>query len=296
MVMNKLLSILSEQIDKEILREYFTFPIGNDNFNVGYDSGGLGRGKKKILDKDLAFHNSDYGEGDSKHQKRGGHGGIDIFAPKGTPLVACVSGKIVKIGKTKVGGNRVTIQDDRGLNYYYAHMDKILPSLKRGDLVSAGEFIGTVGDSGNAKGTHPHLHFSIYDKRGYKRGNINPWPFLSSQLDNVNTIETLPADIEGLSLDFSTLPKDIKISDIIDNQDNRDLITRGARGESVEEFQKILRDLGYDLGEFGPNGDGVDGKFGRMTKEAIKSFQRDHGLEVDGIIGINTATALSTYK
>ncbi len=293
---NKLIEILSEEISKKLIEESFTFPIGNDNFNVGYDEIGLGSGKKKVLDKDLAVHNSDYGRGDTKHQKRGGHGGVDIFAPIGTPLVSCVNGKIVKIGKTKVGGNRVTIRDSRGLNYYYAHMDKLQPSLKRGDLVSTGEFIGTVGDSGSAKGTHPHLHFSIYDKRGYKRGNIDPWPFLSSQLDNINTIETLPTDIEGLTLDLSTLPKDIKISDILDNKDNRELITRGSHGESVEEFQKILKDLGYDLGEFGPKGDGVDGKFGRMTKDAIKSFQKDHGLKVDGIIGINTATALSTYK
>jgi len=292
---NKLIEVLSEEISKKLIQESFTFPIGNDNFNVGYDELGLGSGKKKILDKDLAVHNSDYGRGDDKHQKRGGHGGVDIFAPIGTPLVSCVNGEIVKIGKTKVGGNRVTIRDSRGLNYYYAHMDKLQPSLRRGDLVSAGEFIGTVGDSGSAKGTHPHLHFSIYDKRGYKRGNIDPWPFLSSQLDNINTIETLPVDIEGLSLDLSTLPKDVKISDILDNKDNRELITRGSHGDSVEEFQKILKDLGYDLGEFGPKGDGVDGKFGRMTKEAIKSFQKDHGLKVDGIIGINTATALSTY-
>ncbi len=291
---SELLKILSEQINEELLKESFTFPIGNDNFNVGYDETGLGRGKEKVLDKDLAIHNSDYGLGDSKHQKRGGHGGIDIFAPIGTPLLACVNGEIVKIGKTKVGGNRITIRDNRGLNYYYAHMNKINPSLSRGDLVSSGEYIGTVGDSGRAKGTHPHLHFSIYDKRGYKRGNIDPWPLLSTHLNDINTVETLPPDIEGL--DLSVLPKEIKISDIVNNKDNSDLITRGARGESVEEFQKILRDLGYDLGDFGPNGDGVDGKFGRMTKEAIMSFQKDHNLQVDGIIGINTAATLSTYR
>lgn len=293
--MNKLIKILSEQINKELIKEFFTFPIGNDNFNVGYDESGLGRGKEKVLDKDLAFHNSDYGKGDLKHQKRGGHGGIDIFAPKGTPLVACVNGKIIKKGYTKVGGNRVTIRDNKGLNYYYAHLDNISPNIRRGDIVSAGEYIGTVGDTGNAKGTHPHLHFSIYDNRGYKNGNIDPWPFLSSQLDNINTIEHLPTDIEGLTLDMSRFPNDIKISDIILNQDNRDLITRGSRGESVKEFQMILKNLGYDLGDFGPNGDGVDGVFGRMTKEAIKDFQNDHGLKVDGIIGIETATALSLY-
>ena len=293
---SELLKILSEQINKELLKEYFTFPIGNDNFNIGYDEIGLGRGKEKVLDKDLSIHNSDYGRGDAKHQKGGGHGGIDIFAPLGTPLVSCVNGKIVKIGKTKVGGNRVTIRDSRGLNYYYAHMNLINPSLRRGDLVSSGSYIGTVGDSGTAKGTHPHLHFSIYDKRGYKKGNIDPWPLLSSSINDINTIESIPVDIEGLTLDLSTLTKEIKITDILTNKDNRDLITRGAKGESVEEFQKILRDLGYNLGEFGPNGDGVDGKFGSVTRDAIRSFQKDHGLKVDGIIGINTATALSSYK
>lgn len=295
-MMNKLIQILSEQVDSEILKESFTFPIGNDNFNVGYDEIGLGRGKKKVLDKNLAVHNSDYGKGDLKHQKRGGHGGIDIFAPKGTPLVACVNGKIVRLGYTNVGGNRITIRDNKGLNYYYAHMDKINPNLKRGDLVSAGEYLGTVGDSGNAKGTHPHLHFSIYNRLGYKAGNIDPWPLLSSHLNDITTLETLPPDIEGLDIDIDKLPSDVTISNIILNKDNRDLITRGAKGQAVKEFQIILRDLGYDLGNFGPNGDGVDGKFGRMTKEAIRSFQKDHGLVADGIIGINTATALSVYR
>jgi len=294
-MMNKLIQILSEQVNIGILKESYTFPIGNDNFNVGYDSTGLGPGKKKVLDKNLAIHNSDYGKGDLKHQKRGGHGGIDIFAPKGTPLVACVSGKIYRLGPTDTGGNRVTIKGDDNLHYYYAHMDKISPNLKLGDLVSVGDFLGTVGNTGNAKNTHPHLHFSIYDDKGYYGGNIDPWPFLSSQLDNVNTIESLPPGIEDLNIDIEKLPSDVTISDIILNNNNRDLITRGAKGEAVEEFQIILRDLGYDLGNFGPNGDGVDGKFGRKTKEAIKEFQKDHGLVVDGIIGINTATALSAY-
>ena len=290
---NKLLSILSEEIHLSLIKENFTFPIGNDNFNIGYDSTTLGHGKKKVLDKDLAIHNSDYGPGDAKHRKRGGHLGIDIFAPKGTPLVACVNGKVVRKGKTKIGGDRITIQDNNGINYYYAHLNSYAPGLKRGDLVSAGEFIGTVGDSGSARGTHPHLHFSIYDRRGYKRGTIDPWPLLYREVNNINTIESLPIDIEGL--DITELPKDIKILDILSDEDSAELITRGARGEGVEEFQRILVNLGYDLGNFGPNEDGIDGKFGPVTQEAVMEFQKDNNLVIDGIIGPNTAAVLSKY-
>lgn len=299
-MMIKLIDILSENIESQ-LNESFVFPIGNDNFNIGYDEATLG--KNKILDKNLSIHNSDYGKGDIKHEKRGGHKGIDIFAPKGTPLVACVNGTIKKIGYTNTGGNRVTIEDNNGISYYYAHMDSINPSLKKGDLVSSGDFLGTVGDSGNAKGTHPHLHFSIYDRRGYNRGNIDPWPMLQKTMGGISKINTLgpkmldDKEIQDIltDFDFNNLPMDIKIFDILKNQDNRDLISRGSKGEGVKEFQEILVNLGYDLGEYGPNMDGIDGKFGPKTKEAVKKFQKDQGLKVDGIIGIETATALSQY-
>ena len=217
-MMIKLINILSENVGS-LLNESYVFPIGNDNFNIGYDSATLGRGKNKILDKDLSLHNSDYGRGDVKHQKRGGHKGIDIFAPKGTPLVACIRGVITKIGYNKTGGNRVTIKDNLGISYYYAHMDKIKSSLKKGDIVNPGEFLGTVGNSGNAIGTEPHLHFSIYDKRGYNRGNIDPWPMLKSTMGNIDKVNMLEPktldnnDVQDIltDFDFSNLPKDIKL-------------------------------------------------------------------------------------
>ena len=72
--MTKLKNILFEQ--SNLLQ---TFPIGSKNFNVGYDSATMGR--EKVLDRDSANHNSDFGGGDAAHQSRGGHKGIDIFAP-----------------------------------------------------------------------------------------------------------------------------------------------------------------------------------------------------------------------
>ena len=87
-------------------------------------------------------------------------GGSDLFAPRGTPVMAMRGGKVVSAGNNSVGGNAVTIQGDDGLEYYYAHLDAP-PSVKTGDTISAGTFLGPVGDTGNAKGKGTHLHIGI---------------------------------------------------------------------------------------------------------------------------------------
>ena len=80
----------------------------------------------------------------------------------------------------------------------------------------------------------------------------------------------------------------LKIDDIISNGDNSELIAVGSKGEGVKQIQNILKKNGYDLGE-----PGVDGKFGPITKKAIKKFQKDRGLNlIDGIVGIETSTEL----
>lgn len=273
----------------------FTFPIGNDNFNIGYDSQGLGNDvKNKVLDKHKAIHNSDYGGGDKAHRSRGGHKGIDIFAPKGTPLVACVTGTIQKIGNESsnpIGGNSVNILGNDGLNYYYAHLDTISNSLQLDQRISAGDFIGTVGTTGNARGTHPHVHFSIY-KKSYKRGSIDPWPYLKGSLDN-GAITIIDSDDVIDKTDGVVVINDLTIHDIIDNGDNSKLISIGSEGDGVTEIQTILKKLGYDLGSHGINDDGIDGIFGFDTKSAVVHFQEDKGLRVDGIVGIETSTALN---
>ena len=64
-------------------------------------------------------------------------------------------------------------------------------------------------------------------------------------------------------------------------------IKRGSKGEYVKELQRGLQKLGYDLGSYG-----VDGDFGRATEAAVKAFQTDQGLKVDGICGPATWAAL----
>ena len=106
---------------------------------------------------------------------RGGreHQGIDIFAPRGTRVVAAAEGRVSSATTNNLGGNVVWIRTPHGQSHYYAHLDEHL--VDPGAHVRAGEPIGTVGNTGNARTTPPHLHFGIY-RRG--SGAIDPFPFV----------------------------------------------------------------------------------------------------------------------
>lgn len=98
------------------------------------------------------------------------HQGIDIFAPRGTPVVAAADGWISSTSPNTLGGNVVWLWDSaRGHTLYYAHLDR--HAVERGQHVRKGEVVGYVGNTGNARTTAPHLHFGIY-RRG--RGAIDP--------------------------------------------------------------------------------------------------------------------------
>lgn len=87
------------------------------------------------------------------------HQGIDIKAPKGTPVVAVTDGFIERVKEGGSGGKQIYLRDGSGRLYFYAHLDSW--TVNDFDEVKEGDTIGTVGDTGNAKGTTPHLHFEI---------------------------------------------------------------------------------------------------------------------------------------
>ncbi|WP_051718547.1 M23 family metallopeptidase [Hymenobacter sp. IS2118] len=103
------------------------------------------------------------------------HEGIDIFASRGTPVVAATAGVITRTGETPIGGRVVWLADEagRGNHIYYAHLDKQL--VRPGQRVNAGDTLGLVGNTGNARTTTPHLHFGIY-RSG--QGAVDPFPFV----------------------------------------------------------------------------------------------------------------------
>jgi len=71
------------------------------------------------------------------------------------------------------------------------------------------------------------------------------------------------------------------------------VLRSGSRGSDVKDLQTKLVYYGYDLGNFGPNNNGVDGKYGPKTIKAVKEFQKDAGIKVDGLFGPESLKALN---
>jgi murein DD-endopeptidase MepM/ murein hydrolase activator NlpD len=116
---------------------------------------------------------------DSWHDPRDGgsrlHKGIDIFAKKGTEVVAVSDGIISYIGDQPKGGHCLWLTTENGASFYYAHLDRWAPGLYEGMEVQSGDLLGFVGNTGNAKTTPSHLHFGISQNDEM----VNPYPLLA---------------------------------------------------------------------------------------------------------------------
>jgi putative cell wall-binding protein len=139
-------------------------------------------------------------------RSRGEHGATDLMGEKMWPVYAAVGGTVTFIPGAEEGeskphyGYMIRIQGDDGRRYSYVHLNDdtpgtsdasagpehaYAPGLRRGSVVERGQFIGWMGDSGNAKGGTPHLHFEIadddvVDPQGTDR--INPYNSLKDAL------------------------------------------------------------------------------------------------------------------
>ena len=105
------------------------------------------------------------------------HEGDDIFASYGTPVVAVQDGTITGMSTTTIGGNNIHLTTSRADYFYYAHLSRFATGLVVGAHVVAGQTIGYVGDTGDARGTPPHLHFEIHPDGGPA---VDPTPYLDA--------------------------------------------------------------------------------------------------------------------
>lgn len=101
------------------------------------------------------------------------HQGVDMMGSYGTPLIAIVSGTVTYAAYDGSGGNMIFISGDDGNAYWYMHNQE---NYVTGGRVTAGQTIGTLGDTGNAAGT-PHLHFEYHPGGG---SAVNPYPLVAS--------------------------------------------------------------------------------------------------------------------
>lgn len=99
------------------------------------------------------------------------HYGIDLAAPKGTPILSAAPGKVIYTGRGFTGyGNLVVVEHGDRWATLYAHLNRF--SVREGDLVARGQKLGEMGRTGRASGVH--LHFEIR----YNREPVNPLMYL----------------------------------------------------------------------------------------------------------------------
>lgn len=157
------------------------------------------------------------------------HEGIDIFSPRGTPVVAASHGRVRRVGDNRLGGKVVWVANgELGHSQYYAHLDSQL--VESGQQVNKGDTLGLVGNTGNAITTNPHLHFGIY-KSGH--GAVDPFPFLQdrqvanepdiSDTIQIGTLALISSSVANLRAEPSTS------SAILDNFEKNTLFYIGGK-------------------------------------------------------------------
>lgn len=115
--------------------------------------------------------------GDPREQGRRRHEGVDIAAPRGAPVLAVADGLVERVQAGGNGGKQVWLRLDNDWLVYYAHLHT--QSVAAGARVTAGDVIGSVGNTGNARLAGPHLHFCLYPE---KNKPVDPLRYLPGQL------------------------------------------------------------------------------------------------------------------
>lgn len=153
--------------------------------------------------------------GDARAQ--GTHQGIDIMAARRAFAVAAEAGKVTFHTTSARAGCMLYLYGKSGTTYLYVHLNNdtsgrndnrgkcvagtaYAPGLKSGARVNAGDIVGFVGDSGDADGIHPHLHFEVHPKDG---AAANPYPYLRAArklLYTARTAATVTLSMSGTLL------------------------------------------------------------------------------------------------
>ena len=125
------------------------------------------------------------------------HEGTDIFGARGTPVRAPAGG-VVRFEDAGLGGKAAYVTQSDGTFYYMAHLDGFAKNFRNGSVVKQGDVVGYLGDSGNALGGSPHVHFEIHPRGG---AAVNPKPILDGWLNEAinNASALLAANSVGVS-------------------------------------------------------------------------------------------------
>ena len=175
--------------------------------------------------------------GDPRDGGRRKHHGVDIFARRHTPIIAPTDGYVRFVGERGLGGKQVWLRDHlRSMSLYFAHLEDIL--VEKNEMVQRGDTLGTVGNSGNARTTRPHLHFGIY-----RNGPIDPFNFI---VPVRKKIKPPKGDVSHLGAYVRTIRSTkLKISPASSNAQTKDIdkdLVLQAKGLAENYFRVKLND------------------------------------------------------
>lgn len=154
---------------------------------------------------DHTYHD-DFGA--PRHQGR--HEGIDIMAARGTPVVSATDATVLRLSRAErgLGGIWVWTRDAAGTEFYYAHLDSIAGGLAAGSRVAAGQRIGAVGNTGDARFGAPHLHFEVHPDGGRA---VNPYRDLRA-VDPGSGTRRVDGDCAAEAGPRASSPSDVRLS------------------------------------------------------------------------------------
>jgi peptidoglycan LD-endopeptidase LytH len=135
------------------------------------------------------------------------HEGIDIVVPRWSFIASPVEGTITRIETSGFGGLHIWMLTKDKERFYFAHLEAVSPFIKVGDKVEKAEIIGFVGNSGNALGTDPHLHFGIYTNDWVPE---NPYPRITETFSEKDQEESLTDFLSDLKKLISKIKKSQK--------------------------------------------------------------------------------------
>jgi len=125
-----------------------------------------------IMDRGVVSFRDSWGEPRSGGRR---HKGTDVMAPMGVPVYAFTSGVITRHTNSSLGGISLYMRGDDGAVYFYTHLRGYAPRGAVGTRVVAGEHVAFNGNTGNARGGAPHVHFERHPGGGSPE---NPYPYL----------------------------------------------------------------------------------------------------------------------
>jgi hypothetical protein len=215
-------------------------------------------------------------------EARGGgtraHEGLDIVAPKGTPVASPTEAVVIGVGDGPTSGIYVRTANPGGEIFVYMHLSAVADSVKPGTVLKRGQVLGFVGNTGNAAEAGAHLHFEIR-----KDGKAtNPYPRLTSEFTADERVAALTnmggASVPAVASATTEAAQAVEAVTKVAAQFTRDL-ELGMEGEDVKALQQFLNKNGFTVAASGVGSSGNETDyFGAKTQAAVAKYQKANGI------------------